>query len=35
MDLKRAINSLAPSSLEYAHEQTLHDGNGHSHVHEP
>jgi len=31
-DLKRAINSLAPPDLEYAHEQAWHDGNGHSHV---
>ena len=31
-DLKRAINSLAPPGLEYAHEQAWHDGNGHSHV---
>ena len=31
-DLKRAITSLAPPGLEYAHEQAWHDGNGHSHV---
>ena len=31
-DLKRAINSLAPPGLEYAHEAAWHDGNGHSHV---
>jgi secondary thiamine-phosphate synthase enzyme len=31
-DLKRAISSLAPPGLEYAHEKAWHDGNGHSHV---
>jgi secondary thiamine-phosphate synthase enzyme len=31
-DLKRAINTLAPPGLEYAHEKAWHDGNGHSHV---
>jgi len=31
-DLKRAITSLAPPGLEYAHEKAWHDGNGHSHV---
>jgi secondary thiamine-phosphate synthase enzyme len=31
-DLKRAITSLAPPGLEYAHEAAWHDGNGHSHV---
>jgi secondary thiamine-phosphate synthase enzyme len=31
-DLKRAINSLAPSDREYEHEKAWHDGNGHSHV---
>ncbi|UCD82393.1 MAG: YjbQ family protein [Desulfobacterales bacterium] len=31
-DLKRAINSLAPPGIDYAHEQAWHDGNGHSHV---
>ena len=31
-DLKRAINSLAPSDLAYEHEKAWHDGNGHSHV---
>ncbi len=31
-DLKRAITQLAPPTLEYAHEQAWHDGNGHSHV---
>ena len=31
-DLKDAINRLAPSDMDYAHEQAWHDGNGHSHV---
>ncbi len=31
-DLKRAINSLAPPGVDYAHEAAWHDGNGHSHV---
>ncbi len=31
-DLKRAITSLAPPGMEYAHEKAWHDGNGHSHV---
>lgn len=31
-DLKRAIKRLAPPDMEYAHEMTWHDGNGHSHV---
>jgi secondary thiamine-phosphate synthase enzyme len=31
-DLKRAITTLAPPGLEYAHEKAWHDGNGHSHV---
>ena len=31
-DLKRAINSLAPPGIDYAHEAAWHDGNGHSHV---
>ncbi len=31
-DLKRAINRMAPPNIDYAHEQTWHDGNGHSHV---
>ena len=31
-DLKRAIISLAPPGMEYAHEKAWHDGNGHSHV---
>jgi len=31
-DLKNAINRLAPPDMEYEHEKTWHDGNGHSHV---
>ncbi|NJO67462.1 MAG: YjbQ family protein [Rhodospirillales bacterium] len=31
-DLKRAILRLAPPNMEYMHELTWHDGNGHSHV---
>jgi len=31
-DLKRAINSLAPPGIAYAHEAAWHDGNGHSHI---
>lgn len=31
-DLKRAINTLAPPGIDYAHEAAWHDGNGHSHV---
>ena len=31
-DLKQAITRLAPLDMEYKHEQTWHDGNGHSHV---
>ena len=31
-DLKRALNRIAPPDIEYAHEETWHDGNGHSHV---
>ena len=31
-DLKRAMNRLAPPGMDYEHEKTWHDGNGHSHV---
>jgi secondary thiamine-phosphate synthase enzyme len=31
-DLPAAFERLAPRSLRYAHEQTWHDDNGHSHV---
>jgi secondary thiamine-phosphate synthase enzyme len=31
-DLIAAVNRMAPSDLEYAHEKAWHDGNGHSHV---
>ena len=32
VDLKRAINELAPPDRYYEHEKAWHDGNGHSHV---
>ena len=32
LDLKRAINKMAPPEEEYEHEKAWHDGNGHSHV---
>ena len=32
LDLKRAIDSLAPPGIDYEHEKAWHDGNGHSHV---
>ena len=31
-DLRAILNKLIPPSLEYAHELTWHDGNGHSHL---
>jgi secondary thiamine-phosphate synthase enzyme len=31
-DLPRQLNRLFPPSAEYGHEQTWHDGNGHSHL---
>ena len=31
-DLPAALNRLFPPSRDYAHEQTWHDGNGHSHL---
>jgi len=31
-DLFRALECLAPSRGEYAHDEMWHDGNGHSHV---
>jgi len=31
-DLKAAFEGLAPQDALYRHEQTWHDGNGHSHV---
>jgi secondary thiamine-phosphate synthase enzyme len=31
-DLPALLNKLAPPSKEYGHEQTWHDGNGHSHL---
>lgn len=31
-DLRRTVNRMAPSDMEYEHEKAWHDGNGHSHV---
>ncbi|MBD2429717.1 MULTISPECIES: secondary thiamine-phosphate synthase enzyme YjbQ [Fischerella] len=31
-DLPDILNKLIPPSREYGHEQTWHDGNGHSHL---
>jgi len=31
-DLPTILNKLMPPSREYGHEQTWHDGNGHSHL---
>jgi secondary thiamine-phosphate synthase enzyme len=31
-DLSEILNKLIPPSREYGHEQTWHDGNGHSHL---
>lgn len=31
-DLPELLNRLMPPSKEYGHEQTWHDGNGHSHL---
>jgi secondary thiamine-phosphate synthase enzyme len=31
-DLTDCFERLAPETLDYAHEQAWHDGNGHSHV---
>lgn len=31
-DLPEILNRLIPPSREYGHEQTWHDGNGHSHL---
>lgn len=31
-DLPEILNKLIPPSQEYGHEQTWHDGNGHSHL---
>ncbi|MDJ0618789.1 MAG: secondary thiamine-phosphate synthase enzyme YjbQ [Calothrix sp. MO_192.B10] len=31
-DLPALLNKLIPPSREYGHEQTWHDGNGHSHL---
>lgn len=31
-DLPETLNKLIPPSRDYGHEQTWHDGNGHSHL---
>jgi len=31
-DLPNALERIAPRGIEYEHEKTWHDGNGHSHV---
>lgn len=31
-DLPRELNRLLPAGTHYGHEQTWHDGNGHSHL---
>jgi secondary thiamine-phosphate synthase enzyme len=31
-DLPETLDRLMPPSLDYGHEQTWHDGNGHSHL---
>ncbi|ERT04751.1 hypothetical protein M595_5303 [Lyngbya aestuarii BL J] len=31
-DLPKILNQLIPPSQDYGHEQTWHDGNGHSHL---
>jgi len=31
-DFPEMLNRLIPPSVEYGHEQTWHDGNGHSHL---
>ena len=31
-DLPQALDRLFPASRDYGHEQTWHDGNGHSHL---
>ena len=32
VDFPEMLNHLIPPSLDYEHEQTWHDGNGHSHL---
>jgi secondary thiamine-phosphate synthase enzyme len=32
-DLPSTLDRLMPPSRDYGHEQTWHDGNGHSHLH--
>jgi secondary thiamine-phosphate synthase enzyme len=31
-DLRRALDQIAPTTLDYAHNEAYHDGNGFSHV---
>ena len=31
-DIQDAFERIAPRGMEYAHHQTFHDGNGHSHI---
>jgi secondary thiamine-phosphate synthase enzyme len=31
-DLRRALDQIAPTTVEYAHNEAYHDGNGFSHV---
>ncbi|MEM3714799.1 MAG: YjbQ family protein, partial [Nitrososphaeria archaeon] len=31
-DLPNILERIAPKDIHYAHEETWHDGNGHSHV---
>lgn len=31
-DIGNALERLAPESIDYAHDQRWHDGNGHSHI---
>jgi secondary thiamine-phosphate synthase enzyme len=32
VDFPRMLSRIAPKNLEYEHDKTWHDGNGHSHV---
>ncbi len=32
VDLPEALDKIAPVSLDYHHDETWHDGNGHAHV---
>jgi len=31
-DFPKMLSRIAPKNIEYAHDKTWHDGNGHSHV---